>query len=34
MNPLHLIWMLPLAMAAGAFLMAVLIGGTDHDQRL
>lgn len=32
MNPLHLIWILPLAASLGAFLMAVLIGGTGHDQ--
>lgn len=32
MNPLHLIWMLPLAMATGAFLMAVVAGGTRYDK--
>ena len=31
MNPLHLIWIVPLAGAVGAFMMAVLIGGTRYD---
>ena len=28
----HLIWIVPLSMTVGAFLTAVLIGGTRHDK--
>lgn len=30
MNPLHLLWIVPLAGAVGAFLMAIIAGG-DRD---
>lgn len=28
MNPLHLLWIVPLSAAAGAFLMGIVIGGS------
>lgn len=28
MNPINLLWIIPLSASIGAFLMAVLIGGT------
>ena len=31
MNPLHLFWIVPLFMTVGAFITAVLIGGTKYD---
>lgn len=31
MNPLHLFWVVPLFMTVGAFITAVLIGGTKYD---
>ena len=32
MNPLHLIWIVPLAMSVGAFMMAIIAGGTRYDK--
>lgn len=32
MNPLHLLWIVPLSMAAGVFLLALLQGGYDYHK--
>jgi len=36
MNPLHLLWIIPLSAAAGAVLMGIIAGGTRegnwHDE--
>lgn len=32
MNPLHLIWIVPLAMSFGAFMMGIIAGGTRYDK--
>jgi len=32
MSPWHLLWIVPLALTVGAFLEAVLIGGTRYDE--
>lgn len=32
MNPLHLLWIVPLSMAIGAFMMAIVAGGTRYDE--
>ena len=32
MNPLHLLWIVPLSMGIGAFVMAIVAGGTRHDK--
>ena len=33
MNHLHLLWIIPLAGGMGAFIMAVIAGGTRYDER-
>lgn len=32
MNALNLLWIVPLSMAIGAFMMAIVAGGTRHDE--
>lgn len=32
MNPWHLVWIVPLSGAVGAFLMALIAGGTQYDK--
>jgi len=32
MNPLHLLWIIPLSAAAGAVLMGIIAGGTREDR--
>lgn len=32
MNPLHLIWIVPLSGGFGAFVMAIIAGGTRYDE--
>ena len=32
MNPLHLMWIVPVAMAVGAVMMGIIAGGTRHDK--
>lgn len=33
MNPLNLLWIVPLSLTVGAFLTAVLIGGTKKQYK-
>ena len=32
MSALHLLWIVPISMAIGAFITALLVGGTRHDK--
>lgn len=32
MNPLHLLWIIPLAAGFGAFIMAIFAGGKDSQE--
>lgn len=32
MNPLHLLWIMPISMGIGAFVMAIVAGGTRYDK--